>query len=348
MYDLIVVGAGPAGSSTAIAATKAGLYVLLLEKESFPRYKPCGGSLSNKVFSILDFSIPDELCERTINCARVHFRRKIVEGQGQKGDPLFTLITRSAFDDFLLQKAIEGGCNTATMKVMGYSQKDDHVQVITKRKKFKSKFLVIASGCQSPLKGGIQERETRDRYGISVVTEVPEDEEKIQKRLGNSVDLYFDAANAGYGWVFPHKGYCSVGIWGQASQLNNLRSSMQNFLLRLGFNGNYRLHGHIIPLGGISRVVGKGRVLLAGDSAGFVDPITGEGIYYAIRSGQIAAEAIINQDLADVARTYDDMCKKDFAEDLGNAYRLQHLLNCRHDICYGGLIERDDAISNYL
>lgn len=346
MYDLVVVGAGPAGSSAARAAAKAGLYVLLLEKESFPRYKPCGGALSNKAISLLDFPLPEELCERTIIGARVHFRNKVIEGH--KGHRLITLVTRSKFDNFLLQKAKEAGCNTITMKVEGYREKEDHVEVVTKRKKFKSRFLVIASGCQSSLKNSIQERATRDQYGNSMVAEIEEDEEIIQEKWHDSLDLYFDVADTGYGWIFPHKGYCSVGIWGQASHFNNLKANMQKFLVRAGFRGKYRLHGHRIPLGGFSRRVASGRVILAGDSAGFVDPFNGEGIYYALRSGQIGVQAILEQEPMNVSRVYEDLCKKDFGEELGHALRLLHLLDGRREIYLDGLIKKEDAVNHYL
>ena len=103
MYDLIVVGAGPAGSAAARAASKAGLKVLIVEKETFPRYKPCGGALSDRAISILDFSLPESLCERNITSIKMHFHDKVVEGY--KGYRLATLVTRSKFDHFILQKA---------------------------------------------------------------------------------------------------------------------------------------------------------------------------------------------------------------------------------------------------
>ena len=346
MHDLIIIGGGPAGSSAALAAAKAGLYVLLLEKESFPRYKPCGGALSNRSFSVLDFRLPEELCERAITGARVHFHNKMIEGHSR--DPLFSLVTRSKFDKFLLQKANDAGCNTVTMRAEGYLEKEDHVEVITKRKKFKSRFLVDASGCQSRLRYCIQDGANKSQYGISVVTEIEDDDAKIQERLHNSLDFYFDVGSTGYGWIFPHKGYYSVGIWGQASNLNSLRTNMQNFLARVGFRGRYRLHGHKIPLGGINRRIARGRIILAGDSAGFADPITGEGIYYALRSGQIAARAILEQDPSDVSKIYEEMCKKDFGQDLENALHLLHSLNGSREMCLSALVERDDIMNNYI
>jgi geranylgeranyl reductase family protein len=346
MYDLAVVGAGPAGSFAARTAAKAGLDVLILEKEPFPRYKPCGGALSDRAISCLDFPLPEDVCERTITSARVHFHDKVVEGH--KGYRLSTLVTRSKFDQLLLQKALEAGSDLVTQKVTDYKEKEDHVEVLTGTEDYQSRFLVISSGCQNCLRDGIQERATRDQYNVSIVTEVEEDDEKINEQLHDTLDFYFDAAETGYGWVFPHRGYYSVGIGGQASRLEGLRGTMQNFLKKAGFQGNYMLHGHKIPMGGISWRVASSRVLLAGDSAGFVDPFTGEGIYYAMRSGQIAAQAILEQDPANVSKAYEAMCKKDFGEELGYALWMLRSLDSHREIFFGALVRNGDVLNNYL
>jgi len=346
MYDLIVVGAGPAGSSAARSAARAGLNVLVLEKEPFPRYKPCGGALSDRAISLLDFPLPEELCERTITGARVHFRNRVIESH--KGYRLSTLVTRSRFDNLLLQKAQEAGCNLVTQKVEGYQEKEDHVEVLTKRKKYKSQFLMISSGCQSRLKDDVQGRAARDQYAVSIVAEIEEDDKKIEERLHSSLDFYLDVAETGYGWIFPHKGYYSVGIGGQVSRLGNPKRTMLNFLNRLGFQGKCKLHGHMIPMGGFNRKIGEDRILLAGDSAGFVDPFTGEGIYYAIRSGQIAAQAIFNQDPAEVAGIYEENCRKDFGEELSYALWIAQNLDERRDAFLNALTENDVILNSYL
>ena len=121
MYDLIVVGAGPAGSTAARTAALLGLDTLILEKKTFPRYKPCGGALSSKAASLLDFSLPRDICERTITGARVHFRNQIQERH--TGYNLTTLITRSRFDHLLLQKAQEPGADIKTQKVLAFQEK---------------------------------------------------------------------------------------------------------------------------------------------------------------------------------------------------------------------------------
>ncbi|MDD1753420.1 MAG: geranylgeranyl reductase family protein [Methanotrichaceae archaeon] len=343
MYDVIVIGAGPAGSAAARAASKAGLKVLIIEKEIFPRYKPCGGALSDRAISILDFSLPESFCERTITSIKIHFHDKI--SNGYNGCRLATLVTRSKFDHFLLQKAQEAGADLVTQKVQNFKEKADHIEVLTKKDAYESRFLVISSGYQDSLKERIRERDKRDQYGVSIVTEVEEDDEKIVERLHDSLDFYFDVVETGYGWIFPHKGYYSVGIWGQASRLKDLRGTMAHFLRKNGFQGNYMLHGHKAPLGGHKWKISSPRVLLAGDSAGLVDAFTGEGIYYALRSGQIAAHTIWEQDPVDVSQKYEAICKKEFGKELGYALWITKSLTGHQDT-FERILTCDEQVPN--
>jgi geranylgeranyl reductase family protein len=214
LYDLIIVGAGPAGSTAARTASKMGLNVLVVEKEVFPRYKPCGGALSDRAISLLDFSLPEALCERTITGARVHFRDAVTEGH--KAYRLVTLVTRRCFDEFLMQKACDAGAKLVTQKVLDYAESRDHVEVFTGDGCYESRFLLISSGFQDRLKERISGPDNKDHYGICMVTEIEEKDEEIFRRLPGVLDIHFGVAEGGYGWIFPHRGYYSVGIGGLA------------------------------------------------------------------------------------------------------------------------------------
>ncbi len=346
MHDLIIAGAGPAGSAAAREAASLGLDTLVLEKDAFPRYKPCGGALSDRALSLLDFRLPEGLCERAITGARVHFQGKVMERH--KGYRLTTLVTRSSFDHFLLQKAKDAGAMVATQKAIDYQEADDHVKVFTKDGSYQSRFLVISSGCQDGLRNRILGPEARARLGVCMVTEIEEDDQKIEERLQSCLDIHFGVADMGYGWIFPHKGYYSVGIGGLASRLKNPRGTMQEFLKRSGFSGRYRLHGHTIPFGDGMRKVSEGRVLLAGDSAGFVDAFTGEGIYYALRSGQLAARVIVNESVKEVAHAYQHTCRKDFGEELRYAWMFSKLMHSRPEIFMRILTCRNEVLDRYI
>ena len=153
------------------------------------------------------------------------------------------------------------------------------------------------------------------------------------------IDLDFSAATNGYGWVFPHDGYSSVGVGGVAEYLKQPKLDMASFLSRRGFDDalrplvtHHKQRGHKIPIGGIDRRVGSGRVLLAGDAAGFVDAFTGEGIAYAIRSGQIAA-GIVSSNIAlgaggaGLGAAYKSACKREFSDNLRYALIISRLMH---------------------
>jgi flavin-dependent dehydrogenase len=167
-----------------------------------------------------------------------------------------------------------------------------YVEVKTKNTVYRAKFAIVADGAQGVIKKCVRPVDTEEEYGICVVTEVPAKEKEIEERLGNNVELYFGIAEGGYGWIFPHKTYYSVGIGGIAKEFSHPKKCMLDFLKKNGFFGKYEIHGHKIPRGGIKRRINSSRVLLAGDAAGFVDAFSGEGLAYAIISGQLASEVI--------------------------------------------------------
>ncbi|MDD1761705.1 MAG: geranylgeranyl reductase family protein [Methanothrix sp.] len=346
MYDLIVAGAGPAGSAAARAAALQGLDVLILEKEPFPRYKPCGGALSKRAISLLDFTLPGNICERTITGARVHFRDHVQERH--KGYDLTTLITRSSFDHYLLQKSLQSGAKIETEKVIDMQEKDDWVSVRTMGGIYQSRFLVIACGCQDRLKNRIQGPNRKETTGVCLVAEIEEDDNLIQERLGSTLDIHFGVAEDGYGWIFPHKGYYSVGIGGLCSRLSHPRQSMRQFLKKNGFPDDQRLSGHLIPQGGNKRLISRGRVLLAGDAAGFVDPFMGEGISYAISSGKIAGQVIGEVHAHQVARTYEKRIKDDFGEELRYALFFTKIMHSFPDIFLRIMACEDEVLDRYI
>lgn len=351
VYDLIVVGAGPAGSTAARTASMLGLNVLMLEKEVFPRYKPCAGALSDKTISLLDFPVPDELFERTASGARFHFQGKTIESR--KDYRLAALVTRSNFDHFLLKKAEEAGSRLKVERVLGFTERDECVEVQTKSQNFESRLLVVASGCKNGLKNNvqhkdnIQRKETRDRFGICMVTEIEAAEQEINNRLDDLMEVYFDVVPGGYGWIFPHRDYYSVGIGGPASLMEHPRRIMLDFLKANGFNDSYRLHGHTLPLGGLNRLIASKHIMLVGDAAGFVDAFTGEGIYYAIRSGRIAAkiaaEKLSDPDI-DIAHDYESRCKREFGDELRYSLLFSRLMQNYPEIFFKIFIGQEEIL----
>ena len=346
IYDLIVAGGGPAGSAAARTAAMRGLDVLILEKSPFPRYKPCGGALSLKALSMLDCLLPPGIQERKITGARVHYRDLVAERH--KGYEIACLINRSAFDQHLLEKALLSGARAMTEKVLDFRDSGELVSVQTKEGIYKSRFLVVASGCQDALKKKIAGPESRESMGLCLVSEIETEEERIVESLGSALDIYFGVAEGGYGWIFPHRGYCSVGIGGLSSSLPHPRQAMRRFLRENGFPEGSRISGHLIPQGGNKRRVARGRVLLAGDAAGLVDPFTGEGIYYALASGKIAGEMVSDVPAAIVARSYESRIEKELGRDLGYALFFSRIMHSHPRIFLRTLVREEKVLERYL
>lgn len=350
MYDLIIIGGGPSGSAAGRIAGKKGLKTLLIEKAIFPRYKPCGGGLSEHAMSYLDFKIPGSMIERDIFGARVHFKGQVVEQY--KDGRIAVLITRSILDKYLLEKAGETGIEIKMgEKVLEYQEKIDHIEVFTEDDTYKAKFIIIAEGSQGKLKNKIRRKDRKDEYAIGVVAEIEEDNESIDKYIHNAIDLQFGRFKHGYGWIFPHENYYSVGIAGFAKDLPHPKKAMLDFLNENNFHDDYKLHGHIIPAGGIKRKITSSRVVLSGDSAGFVDSFLGEGIAYAIRSGQIAVEVISkiildNDDLKTI-KNYEIFCQSEFVDNLNYSLILEKLLNSYPSI-FLKTFTSNKALTKYL
>lgn len=351
MYDVIIVGGGPAGSSAGRRAGIKGLHTLLIEKEVFPRYKACGGALSERALSYLDFSLPQFVREREIFGARFRFKESVIEGYYESR--IATMVTRSILDDYLLDKGKETGIEIKFgEKVIDYTEKDDFVEIITNENVYRSKFVIIGEGSQGNLKRKVRRIDKRGEYGICIVADVEEHIEKIDQSLFNSVEIHFDILKMGYGWIFPHNNYYSVGIGAFADKIANPKRIMKEFLKTNGFTGTYRLRGHTIPAGGITRTVISPRVVLVGDAAGFVDPFAGEGIAYAIRSGQIAAD-VIAKDIRDNnhgahLRLYESMCQREFADDFKYALLSVKMMHRFPDFFFKLLTSNQEVFEKFI
>lgn len=351
MYDVIIIGGGPSGASAGRRAGKLGLKALLLEKEKFPRYKPCGGGLSEHALSYLDFEIPQDIIEWEVTGANVVFRDQSIEAH--KDHRLSVLVSRSKFDNFLLEKAKETGIEIHTgEKALCCREMPDSVEVDTGEGTYRAKFAIIAEGIQGLVKTCVRPTDNREEYGICVVTEIPAEEKEIDERLGKTIELHFGVAGGGYGWIFPHKTYYSVGIGGVIKDLPHPKESMLEFLKENGFSGEYKLHGHKIPWGGIKRKVVGSRVLLSGDAAGFVDSFSGEGLAYAICSGQFAADVIAGiclqgKNLKDLSR-YEALCRAEFGTHLKYSLIFSRIMHRFPDRTFKIFTSGDKMVNKYL
>jgi geranylgeranyl reductase family protein len=333
MYDLIIVGAGPAGSSAARVAAQRGLSTLLVEKEKIPRHKLCGGGLTAKVLGLLDFKLPEELIERTVKSARIHVGSE--EYSFETNQPLVYMTSRAKFDAFLTEKAGEAGSEiideTPVIKV---ETNDSYVEITTKKGRYRSKLLIGADGVGGPTRSTcLNSRWIPQQVAYAIESEVTVGERSVIDFIGNGryFDLYFGVSTAGYGWIFPKDDHLTVGVGCRLSKLRDAHSLFDAFTKGIPALRNSDIptpKAHLIPLGGAVKVpTVSNRVMLAGDSAGFAEPLLGEGIYFSILGAQIAARTAIRacqSSKYDVKflRQYENEHAEMFGKDFDVAYRV--------------------------
>ncbi len=202
------------------------------------------------------------------------------------------LISRKEFDIFLPEKAKEAGIEVPTKeKVLCCEEMPTYVEVKNKKTVYNAKFALVAERIQSVVKKCLKPAD-QGEYELCVVAEVAAKKNKIEECLRNNLELYFGISGDGYGWIFPHKTYYSVGIGGVIKDFSHPKEFMLDFLRRNVFFGKYEIHGHQIPRGGVERRINGSKVLLVGCAAGFVDAFSCDGLPYAIISGHFASEII--------------------------------------------------------
>ncbi|MCK4410545.1 MAG: NAD(P)/FAD-dependent oxidoreductase [Candidatus Eisenbacteria sp.] len=290
-FDVIVVGAGPAGSSCARRAGELGLSVTVLEKSTFPRFKPCGAGLTEKALRLLNGEqAPVE--HRRFDTAEIAFDRYLSLLVGGP-ETLLATTTRAELDALLAGEAEAAGAELEFGRaVTGLEREGEGVRVRVGGDSMTACHVVVADGARgagrrmlglTPLKmgGGIYVRAFPGAGGLPEL-------------LGGRVLFDPTAARRGYGWIFPKGDHLNVGVFSQCELCADLRRDLDVFVARRGLGGWHREgpFAFPIPVGRPADALGTDRVLFAGDAAGLVNPVTGEGISSAILSGRLAAEAV--------------------------------------------------------
>lgn len=296
-YDVAIVGSGPSGASTAFYLAQQGIKVCIIEKETLPRYKTCGGGFVFRGRKDLPISVSD-VVEREFYNVETYFGKDL-HFTITREEPIISMIMRDSFDHLIVKKAQEFGVDLLEdCKLLKVDQQENFVISKTSQGSIQSKFLIAADGVLSPTaKLAGWTKETRNLIP-ALEYEVTVSKENFD-RLSKKVRFDIDAAPEGYAWCFPKKNHLSIGVLTTKKKRINLKDYYKKYLelLKIDEILKEEQHGFQIPLSSRTDGFVKDRVFLIGDAAGFAEPITAEGISNAIYSGKLAAEAIIESNL---------------------------------------------------
>ena len=350
MYDVIIAGAGPAGSTCARLCAKQGLSTLLLDGADFPRSKPCGGAVSTRALMMLDFPIPEKVIEKECYGVRVHCSGRSIFVR--KDRRIAVLVQRDRFDSFLAEKAMEAGAGFSPGEsVIDIRQTADMAEVVTAKTAYQARFLIGADGIHSRVASAVRPPFQKDETVLALISTVTDAPGTVDEQ-DTTIEFYFGITPLGYGWLFPRRGYCSLGIAGSAIGLPDPHRQLSDFARFCGKDVS-AVRGYFIPLGGKKRAVASKRILLAGDAAGFADSLHGEGIVHAIHSGKIAARAIIDaigngRDPSSAASWYQHETEGRIVRELRVAHRMATLLDSYPRLFLRIFFDHPEALLRYL
>lgn len=316
MYDVIIIGAGPSGSSCAnnIKRFHPSASVLLIDKATFPRYKPCGGGISNEVKNYLDFDFSEAVS---------YYNRDVILKANQTTTQTqcdMILVRREQFDNFLVKKAADNGVTVLmNHEVTDIQHEKKHAIVKTNHGDFEGKIIVIAEGSLGRL---ARKLKIAPKNNVAPALEYEHESRMSQDIL--QVD--FDYNQSGYAWVFPKSDGLSMGVGRFSKQKKENEASLQEQLKRyLADHGVHEIkrsqqHGHPVQLYSGKHNLVHGRIMLIGEIAGCVDPLTAEGIRPAIKSGFYAAKTIalaLQKNKLSLLKKYN----RDFHHHIGKDFR---------------------------
>ena len=307
--DVIVAGAGPAGAIAALRLARAGLRVLVVERYALPRQKPCGGGISTRVVTRFPW-----LREALPRIPTHPVSSLYLEGPSggvfrmQSNGPAVILIRRIEFDYLLASLAREAGAEILASTAIAQARQDAEGVTLRTRegRELRAPIVIAADGVNSVIarRLGLNPGWPAARLALDMMEETPTS--ALAAAEPDTLSVFYGYGGAhGYAYIFPKREHVNVGI-GYVLPYFKARIDLTPYDLQQTFVGDLRARGlmsgesqrrnftpFLIPIGGPLRRTAAGRVLLAGDAGGFVNGFSAEGIYYAMVTGDLAAEAVI-------------------------------------------------------
>ena len=344
-WDVIVVGAGPAGCAAAYDLTTSGKSVLLLDRCKFPRPKACAGGVTIKAARVLRYSIMPVV---VATVCRIQVSKNLEHsGTFNSSKPVCLMTVREDLDAFCLRQTIGAGAEFRRIgQIQEVRELSDKVVLSAAEGDLEARFLIGADGANSQVRRLMGDA-AWFHAGFALEAQV------ASSHHASSMHLDFGVVRDGYGWVFPKDGHLNVGLYSESQRHNITRSVLAEYVQKkLGTDKFDCLIGQYLGMGGRGNRHRHRRVLLVGDAAGLVDPLTGEGIYHAIVSGQAAARAI-NSELTEGVPTVETFRTelREVQVDLGLSKRAANRFYGNLDWGYAALtspLVRSVAVRTYV
>lgn len=330
IWDLVVVGGGPAGLSAAHAAARAGVRTLVVERATHPRYKTCGGGLIGlslaEVTDRIEVPAHDRVDQVTVTRdGRREFTRR-------HSGPILEMVRRDEFDDRLRAAAVAAGAEVREgVAVRAVEQDPDEVRLrLADGEVIRARTVVGADGSSGITARHVGVTFRQVDLGLEVELPVPPAE---RERWRGRLLLDWGPVPGSYAWVFPKGERLTVGVIASRGEGERTRAYLRDFLARLGLSGVTPEHdsGHLTRCRAADSPLRRDRVLVAGDAAGLLEPWSREGISYALRSGRLAGEAVAAGDLAGYAREVDRL----LVPEMRAGHRLLEVFERRPDVFHG-------------
>jgi geranylgeranyl reductase family protein len=295
-FDVLVVGAGPAGSAAAMHLARGGARVLLADKARFPRDKPCGGGLTGRALRHAPCDV-EPVVEHVVDrfVLRAGYGPRVARASRR---PLIRMTQRRWLDLHLAEQAAAAGADFRDeVRVEELTLEDDGVTAVVGGSPVLASFVVGADGANGLVgrAAGLGDGIVR---GVALEGNVPWGTlDPAPYRRTAWVEL--GVVPGGYGWVFPKGDHANLGVGGWLDEGPHLRAHLDRLARMHGLDPGAltNVRGHRLPMRPLGGLAGRGRVLLVGDAAGLVDPLSGDGIYEAFVSARLAADAILADQL---------------------------------------------------